>query len=139
MDTYQQFNPGFWNPSDLSYSTTTDFNHLVDDDFLSLLEKEFPDSAHPIPVEDATFHDAVNPKNISTPAAYAASLSPPSDDSSPSPPHQYQDENVSHEDHDSALKRKASNEQAQDGPSSKTLHTGNSISPHQMTWSDQIF
>lgn len=78
---------------DLSHSSSS-FSHLPDDDFLAILQNQFP------------AENTINP-------SYSLA---PSEDSSPSP---------DDDQPDPALKRKASDESIQGGPSQKTQHTGN--------------
>lgn len=111
----------FW---DLS-QTPSQFSQLGDEDFLALLQKQYPNT---VPDTNATDVGAVNPQNIQKPPL--PGLTPPSDDSSPSPPsinhprsrHQstYSRGNDNEE---SALKRKASDDDMEEGPSSKNQHT----------------
>ncbi|KAG1908607.1 uncharacterized protein F5891DRAFT_994144 [Suillus fuscotomentosus] len=114
----------FW---DLS-QTPSQFSQLGDDDFLALLQKQYPNT---VPDVNATDVGAVNPQSIQK--APLPSQTPPSDDSSPSPPsinsinhprsrHQstYSRGNDNEE---SALKRKASDDDMEEGPSSKNQHT----------------
>lgn len=111
----------FW---DLS-QTPSQFSQLGDDDFLALLQKQYPNT---VPDINATDVGAVNPQSIQKPPL--PGLTPPSDDSSPSPPsinhprsrHQstYSRGNDNEE---SALKRKASDDDMEEGPSSKNQHT----------------
>jgi hypothetical protein len=103
MHPYQSQNP-LWD-----ISQPASFSQLPDDDFLMLLQKQFP-VANGNP---AALADAVNPQSI-TPFALP-SLSPPSDESSPSSPHE--------DDYDPVLKRKASDDGFDDGPSPKSQNT----------------
>ncbi|KAK7064788.1 BZIP family transcriptional factor [Favolaschia claudopus] len=108
MDTYASDISPLW---DLSQATS--FSQLPDDDFLALLQKQFPTNPG---VFSADFTmNGVNPQTISR--YPLPSLTPPSEDSSPSPPQQ----NSPEDDH--ALKRKASNEDLEEGPSQKNQHT----------------
>lgn len=110
MEAYVDNTP-LW---DLSHASS--FSQLADDDFLALLQKQFPTGN--VSVEGG-FTDGVNPQNISR---YSLpSITPPSEDSSPSPPNMNND----YEDGgDTALKRKASDDDFDDeGPSSKSQHT----------------
>ncbi|KAG6845288.1 hypothetical protein H0H87_011439 [Tephrocybe sp. NHM501043] len=93
----------------------TNFSQLADDDFLALLQKQFPSG---LTQQDGTFVDGVNPQNISR---YSLpTMTPPSEDSSPSPPNM----NDSGVNDDPALKRKASEGDFDDeSPSSKSQHT----------------
>lgn len=144
MDTQYPGVSSFW---DLSQSDN--FGQLPDDDFMAMLQKQFPLPAAPqdtiqnIPTLAAGgYANGVNPQNISR---YSLpSLTPPSEDSSPSPPHDGFNHDPSGEDSgdgggggdgsspgapkststDSALKRKASGVDIQDGgPSQKSQHT----------------
>lgn len=114
----------FW---DLS-QTPSQFSQLGDDDFLALLQKQYPDT---VPDTNGAEVGAVNPQNIQK--LPLPGLTPPSDSSSPSPPsinsinhprsrHQstYSRGNDNEE---SALKRKASDDDMEEGPSSKNQHT----------------
>lgn len=113
MDTYQE--TPLW---DLGSS----FSQLPDDDFLALLQKQFPSTSD---VNQYSFNDSVNPQSISR---YSLpSLTPPSEDSSPSPP-QFQDTNDDF--NDPALKRKASDEDFdEEGPSQKNQHIRKLVPP----------
>nr|GAT50350.1 BZIP family transcriptional factor [Mycena chlorophos] len=105
MESFSDMSP-IW---DLSQATT--FSQLPDDDFLALLQKQFPTPQAQYHQMDFTLDGTgVNPQSISH---YSLpSLSPPSADSSPSPPG---------EDH--SLKRKASgDDDLEEGPS-KAQHT----------------
>jgi AP-1-like factor len=108
-------NPPLW---DLSHASS--FSQLADDDFLALLQKQFPTET-----ASANHHsgytDGVNPQNISRYSL--ASMTPPSEDSSPSPPNMM-DSPGNDESADPALKRKASDISIEGGPSQKTQHTG---------------
>ncbi|KAF5356297.1 hypothetical protein D9756_004279 [Leucocoprinus leucothites] len=144
MDSQFSDVPSFW---DLSQSAN--FGQLPDDDFMAMLQKQFPlppaqqDSTQNIhSLTAAGFPDGVNPQNISRYSL--SSLTPPSEDSSPSPPHDGFNHDPSGEESgdgggggggstsgptkssatDSALKRKASGVDMQEsGPSQKTQHT----------------
>jgi AP-1-like transcription factor len=106
-------NPPLW---DLSHASS--FSQLADDDFLALLQKQFPtDGAAANP----SYVDAVNPQSISRYSI--ASMTPPSEDSSPSPPN-LNDGGANDDGADPALKRKASDDSMEGGPSQKTQHTG---------------
>lgn len=98
---------------------TANFSQLPDDDFLAILQKQYP-----------SYPDAVNPQNISR-FSMPTGATPSSDDSSPSPPHSLHDTpgGVTSDDlHDPALKRKASDDGLEDGgPSQKTQHTRTSF------------
>lgn len=114
----------FW---DLS-QTPSQFSQLGDDDFLALLQKQYPNT---VPDVNSTDIGAVNPQNIQNPPL--PGLTPPSDDSSPSPP---SSNSINHprsrhqstysrgnDNDESALKRKASDDDMEEGPSSKNQHT----------------
>ena len=107
---------------DLSHSSS--FSQLADDDFLALLQKQFP--TEPTPLN--THAQAINPQNISR---YShPSMTPPSEDSSPSPPNL--NDLGNDEASDPALKRKASDDSMEGGPSQKSQHTGTSFSPRSI-------
>ncbi|KAJ3563469.1 hypothetical protein NP233_g8921 [Leucocoprinus birnbaumii] len=140
MDSQYPDVSSFW---DLSQSTN--FGQLPDDDFMAMLQKQFPLSAaqqnstpNTHSLSAGGFSDGVNPQNISR--YPLPSLTPPSEDSSPSPPHDGLNHDPSGEDSgdgggegsgrisrpskDLALKRKASGGDMQEaGPSQKTQHT----------------
>lgn len=114
----------FW---DLS-QTPSQFSQLGDDDFLALLQKQFPNT---VPDLNTTDVGAVNPQSIQK--SPLPGLTPPSDDSSPSPP---SNNSLSHprsrhhstfsrgnDNEESALKRKASDDDMEEGPSTKNQHT----------------
>jgi AP-1-like factor len=96
------------------------YTQLPDDDFMTMLQKQFPQ-----PTEPLTFgglSDVVNPQSIER---YSLpSITPPSEDSSPSPPNSHHDSH-DHDDDNSAPKRKASVDDLQEGPSQKSQHTLN--------------
>jgi len=108
----------FW---DLS-QTPSQFSQLGDDDFLALLQKQFPNT---VPELNPA---SVNPQSIQKPPL--PGLTPPSDDSSPSPPsnnsinHQQSTFSRGNDNEESALKRKASDDDMEEGPSTKNQHTG---------------
>ncbi|KAJ7037455.1 hypothetical protein C8F04DRAFT_412038 [Mycena alexandri] len=112
MEAYADSSP-LW---DLSQASS--FSQLPDDDFLALLQKQFPSSnTNPYAV-DFGMGNGVNPQTISR---YSLpSLTPPSEDSSPSPPQQSGSKSPEDE-HD--LKRKASDDSLDEEPSQKTQHT----------------
>ena len=101
-------------PDTSFWDNTPVFTQLPDTDFFSLLHKQFP------PTVDSQPFVAVNPQNLSS---YSLpSLTPPSEDSSPSPPNSNQD--TPNDDlNESLLKRKASEEDFSDVPNQKTQHT----------------
>ncbi|KIJ59812.1 hypothetical protein HYDPIDRAFT_161884 [Hydnomerulius pinastri MD-312] len=106
------------------------FSQLPDDDFLALLQKQFPTSITELNSTDPN-DGSVNPQSIQKQQLPLPGLTPPSDDSSPSPP----SNNDSHSRRQSvysrgndneegpALKRKASDDDMDEGPSSKNQHT----------------
>jgi AP-1-like transcription factor len=105
-------------------SQVSSFSQLPDDDFLALLHKQFP-SEQPATASfplNGTTGFAVNPQSLNTDAA--AEMSPPSDDS-PSPIDA--DDGGSDDQPDGKRqKRKADDEDFDEGPSPKTQHTGTS-------------
>ncbi|KAG2160228.1 uncharacterized protein EDB93DRAFT_1114156 [Suillus bovinus] len=113
----------FW---DLS-QTPSQFSQLGDDDFLALLQKQYPNTVPDVNAADG----AVNPQSIQKPPL--PGHTPPSDDSSPSPPsiHSVNHPRSRHQstysrgndNEESALKRKASDDDMEEGPSSKNQHT----------------
>ncbi|KAF7784786.1 transcriptional regulator family: bZIP [Agaricus bisporus var. burnettii] len=121
---------------DLSHNTA--FPQLPDDDFMAMLQKQFP-LPPPNNPHTAFPHAGVNPQNISK--LSLPSLSPPSEDSSPSPPHNPDFSYDLNEDsptagdggsrsgsagpRESNLKRKASfgGDNSSNGPSQKSQHT----------------
>ncbi|KAF8168354.1 hypothetical protein B0H34DRAFT_792972 [Crassisporium funariophilum] len=113
MDAYPEVTP-LW---DLSHNPT--LTQLADSDFLALLHKQFSTDSDGLNYMTG-YPAGVNPQNVST---YSLpSLTPPSEDSSPSPPNSNQD-HANDDINDAALKRKASDDDLSDGPSSKTQHT----------------
>ncbi|KAH9487173.1 AP-1-like transcription factor yap1 [Psilocybe cubensis] len=117
MDAFPEVTP-LW---DLSQSV--DINQLPDNDFLALLQKQFPTDNSGYNFM-APFTDGINPQSI-TPFELP-SLTPPSEDSSPSPPNSNQDGGGNDDVPETALKRKASDEDfSDDGPTTKSQHTGN--------------
>lgn len=118
MEAYENSTP-HWD-----FSQTTSFSQLPDDDFLALLQKQFPASTDTNP---GLFTNGINPQNLTHLPLPA--LTPPSEDSSPSPPNvntdQHPQVHPSPENEDPALKRKASFDSFDDeGPSQKSQHTG---------------
>lgn len=117
----------FW---DLSQHPST-FSTLPEDDFLALLQKQFPTNG-PF---DLTTPDGIDPVNINP---LPLNPSPPSTDSSPSPPSTTQEPSRSRRqsgvfssatpesNEDPSLKRKASDDSMSDEPTYKTAHTGKS-------------
>ncbi|KNZ78210.1 AP-1-like transcription factor [Termitomyces sp. J132] len=111
METYVDNTP-LW---DLSQASN--FSQLADDDFLAILQKQFPIT------QDAGYVNGVNPQNITR--LPLPTMTPPSEDSSPSPPN-LNDSGGTEEQVDSAQKRKANEGDLDDeSPSSKTQHTTN--------------
>ncbi|KAG6849801.1 hypothetical protein H0H93_005051 [Arthromyces matolae] len=109
MDSYVD-NSNLW---DLSQASN--FSQIGDDDFLALLQKQFPLN------NDTATVNAVNPQNINR--LPLPTMTPPSEDSSPSPPN-LNDAGGNDEHLDPALKRKASDGSLDDeSPSSKSQHT----------------
>jgi AP-1-like transcription factor len=138
MGTYEQITPSLWD-----MSRGNEFSQLPDDDFLALLRKEYPehkDDRHTTTNDRARrpIYGGADSQTLA-PFTPLAGLSPPSDDSSPSPPDMNRDASsrgpsemlpspTDHDDYESALKRKASGGDFEDRPSpSKALHTCESI------------
>lgn len=124
MDTYQDLNQHMWDLGDVS-----NYSAVPDDDFLALLSKQFSNN-NQFPITTGlnnVFDTGVNPQSISDFAL--PGLTPPSDDSSPSPPSvsegatsRRQSFHRSSEDH--GHKRKASDDDDfEEGPSQKAAHT----------------
>jgi AP-1-like factor len=119
MEAYSDISP-LW---DLSQASS--FSQLPDDDFLALLSKQFPSAPGNFST-DFTMN-GVNPQTISR--YPLPSLTPPSEDSSPSPPQQSGSKSPD-DDNDHDLKRKASDDDFDDeGPSHKSQHTCMCILP----------
>ncbi|KDQ30313.1 hypothetical protein PLEOSDRAFT_1111247 [Pleurotus ostreatus PC15] len=101
----------------VNFSQASSFSQLPDEDFLALLQKEFPNGSYDF--------SSINPQNILN--YPLPTLTPPSEDSSPSPPSTNNDSNsptqADDEGADQALKRKASDEDLEEGPSQKNQHT----------------
>ncbi|KAF4623393.1 hypothetical protein D9613_001582 [Agrocybe pediades] len=115
MDAFPEVTP-LW---DLSQHP--DVNQLPDNDFLALLQKQFPADHNDVLSYMGPFTDGVNPQNLS---AYSLpSLTPPSEDSSPSPPNSSNQDHSNEDANDSMLKRKASDEDFSDEPTQKSQHT----------------
>ena len=115
----------FW---DLS-QTPSQFSQLADDDFLALLQKQYPNTLPEINSNDPS---GVDPQAIQK--SPLPGLTPPSDESSPSPPsnnsidgsrsrRQSTFSRINDND-EPALKRKATDDAMQEGPSTKNQHTG---------------
>ena len=138
-------------PWDLSLPPT--LPALADDEFIALLQKQFgvavdPSKDNP---NSGAVGGIVNPQNLTRfPIPIPAALTPPSEDSSPSPPEnpgsnitarsrrqsgQLTGENTRStsrdRDDDPALKRKASDEDLDDEPSYKSQHTSCTSIVHQ--------
>jgi AP-1-like transcription factor len=114
MDSY---NTPLW---DLSQATN--FAQLPDDDFLAMLQKQFP-TANNMNSMTGQFGgmNGINPQNVGN---FPPGITPPSEDSSPSPDAQKDDGEDS-----GNLKRKANDgDDSDDGPSHKNHHTGNALS-----------
>jgi AP-1-like factor len=111
MDSYSSEISPLW---DLSQASS--FSQLPDDDFLALLQKQFPSNPGAFTADFSM--NGVNPQTISR--YPLPSLTPPSEDSSPSPPQQSGSKSPEDE-HD--LKRKASDDSLDEGPSQKAQHT----------------
>ena len=125
MDAFSGLD-NFW---DISQHPST-FSTLTEDDFLSLLQKQFPTS-NPF---DLSPPDGIDPISISS--LPIPNPTPPSTDSSPSPPSTNQEPTMSRRqsgvfnkstpesNDDPSLKRKASDEDMGEEPTHKTVHTG---------------
>ncbi|OJA13413.1 hypothetical protein AZE42_05945 [Rhizopogon vesiculosus] len=114
----------FW---DLS-QTPSQFSQLADDDFLALLQKQYPNT---LPDINPTDTPGVNPQSIQKHPL--PGLTPPSDESSPSPPsnnsidgsrsRRHSTFSRGNDSEEPALKRKATDDAMQEGPSTKNQHT----------------
>jgi len=123
MESYPGVTP-IW---DLSQAES--FSQLPDDDFLALLQKQFPNSNDGF--MPGGFDGGIDPQSIQPFSLHG--LSPPSDDSSPSPPSMNNDPDsggtsgrprADTDGDDAMLKRKASDDSMDDeGPSQKNQHT----------------
>ncbi|KAI0040505.1 hypothetical protein FA95DRAFT_865223 [Auriscalpium vulgare] len=144
------FNQPLW---DFSQSADpTSFSQLADDDFLALLQKQFtPDLGAGNLGALSLPHDGIDPSKIST---MPLPVPPPplSEDSSPSPPNmndvasssRRQSRSFSAEGGDEQLKRKASDDDFEEGPSHKNPHLAkkNSTrrkSPGSQVWALEVF
>ncbi|KIY45709.1 hypothetical protein FISHEDRAFT_60855 [Fistulina hepatica ATCC 64428] len=114
----------FW---DLSQASA--FSTLPDDDFLALLQKQFPStvatSGTP-PIQSGNSDGPFNLAGVDPQSLYRIPTLSSSEDSSPSPPSTTSNSKDSPENDDGgepALKRKASGEDVQEGPSHKAQHT----------------
>ncbi|KAL0577393.1 DNA-binding transcription factor yap1 [Marasmius crinis-equi] len=125
MDSFTNSSPLF----DLSQAST--FSQLPDDDFLALLQKQFPGSAHNNNLFGG-FDNAINPQSLSH--FTLPTMSPSSENSSPSPPNTNKGDNkqsseeAEEQSQESALKRKASDDDFEEGPSQKNQHTASGSS-----------
>ncbi|TCD61180.1 hypothetical protein EIP91_008805 [Steccherinum ochraceum] len=131
MDAFGRIN-NYW---DIAQQPTT-FSTLPDDDFLALLQRQFPTSVGtPKPLDMPP--DGVDPQSISS--FTLPSASPESSDSSPSPPSMNDtpdsrpqsgvfSASAESPGDDPTLKRKASDESMDDEPTQKNLHTTGSNS-----------
>lgn len=130
MDSFGSLD-NFW---DISQHPSS-FPTLAEDDFLALLQKQFPTSN----LFELNPADGIDPINISS--LPLPNPTPPSTDSSPSPPSVNQEPTLSRRqsgvfssgahrslEEDSSLKRKASSESIDDEPMHKNAHTGMSLS-----------
>lgn len=93
---------------------------IQEQDFLALLQKQFPTGPDGTLAYLSGYADGVNPQNLSS--LPLPTFTPPSEDSSPSPPSNNENSMDDYNEH--ALKRKASDDDLSDGPSAKTQHTG---------------
>ncbi|KAG9310294.1 hypothetical protein JVU11DRAFT_9412 [Chiua virens] len=103
------------------------FSQLPDNDFLALIQKQFPPT-------DPKDH-SVNPQSVQN-----QPNTPSDDDSSPSPPDNTDTVSRPHSIHvrpndteDAPLKRKASSDDIEAGPSSKNQHTDDDLNPAKRT------
>lgn len=106
----------FWEVS----QTPMNISQIADDDFLTLLQKQFPTDIQ-VPF-DLTFPGynnptAVNPQNLSDFTFPISQSTPPSSDSGNSPV------STTNDNDDRSLKRKASDERMDVEPASKAAHT----------------
>ncbi|CAA7264676.1 unnamed protein product [Cyclocybe aegerita] len=115
MDTYPDVTP-LW---DLPHNQ--DFANLADSDFLALLQKQFP-SPNGAPLGFMGAYP--DPLSIQNGPYSLPSLTPPSEDSSPSPPNSNNQDPPSEDNPEPAApKRKASDDDLSEGPSQKAQHT----------------
>ena len=121
----------FW---DMNHNPSS-FSTIGEDDFLALLQKQFPTNGNPFDIPPPDGIDPLNLNNLPV-----QNPTPPSTDSSPSPPSTNQEPAMSRRHSgafsstsptatespadDPMLKRKASDEQMSDEPTMKTAHTG---------------
>lgn len=99
------------------FSQASTFSQIPDDDFLALLQKQFPTTNTSETYGVSLFQDGVNPQNISRYSL--SSVTPPSEDSSPSPPANVNSDTHQSLDEEHNLKRKASDEDMNDDPKSQ--------------------
>lgn len=112
----------FW---DISQTPMT-LSQIADDDFLTLLQKQFPtDVQIPFDLSFPGYNNpaVVNPQSLSDYPPPVSQPTPSSSDSGNSPISTTNDAD------DRSLKRKASDEKMDVEPASKTVHTGTSIYP----------
>ncbi|KAF8624773.1 hypothetical protein AX15_005664 [Amanita polypyramis BW_CC] len=111
------------------FSRPADFSQIPEDDFLAMLQKQYPPEAtrhiNPNIPNNLSYADSVNPQNISSRFSTNSDPTPPSEDSSPSPSlHDTAGGGLSDDSHDPMLKRKAGDDGPEDGgPHQKTQHT----------------
>lgn len=110
MNHYSDSNIPLWEISDTSSLLPQD------DDILAVLQKDLHG-----PLLNGNFAGSIDSQQAAQ--YFLPHFSPPSDDSSPSPPNHHEAQLNIEDSGDTALKRKASTEQVQEGPSQKTQHT----------------
>ncbi|KAF8887715.1 hypothetical protein BD779DRAFT_1525842 [Infundibulicybe gibba] len=115
MQAYTSGAPQLWD-----LSQVPSFSQLPDDDFLALLQKQFPPGGS-LDAFAPNFVGSVNPQTISRHSVPSAT--PSSDDNSPSPSSVNHDSAGNDDVGDPVLKRKASDEDFEEGPSQKNQHT----------------
>ena len=115
MDSFQDVTP-LWDFSAANYT------QMQDQDFLNLLQKQFPNAGAMVdPMAfGGGYGGVVNPQNVNKNSLPA--LSPPSEDSSPSPPNSGDNHHDYDEDTPSAPKRKADDD-LENSPNAKNQHT----------------
>lgn len=107
----------FWDVS----QTPMTLSQIADDDFLTLLQKQFPtDVQVPFDLSFPGYNNptAVNPQSLSDYAFPISQSTPPSSDGGNSPV------STTNDNDDRSLKRKASDERMDVEPSPKAAHTG---------------
>ena len=125
MDQFSGAVP-FW---DISQTPNT-ISQLPDDDFLALLQKQFPSTTNSFSLSFPGFtNTGVDPQSLTNLPYTIPNASPPSSDSSPSPPSADTDPGTSRrqstqlgDKEDNSLKRKASDEDMDVEPSYKSPH-----------------